>query len=547
MYSNTIIEITDDSKNIYEIYKSLLVLSENADIVKNLIGSVDEFIEHAKNLGKITEKDIAFEQAHIKSFYKTVFNEINAEENNQSKEITEEYTEESKNLFIIIYGYGLVGKITLKNLLENLKNNLFSNSYFKENYDTINFLIYDPDDKVLHKHLYNFKLPFRILSGIEINSAEEFIDTGLNIDVALFNDFDSLINILKNIKDDYKNYKKYNSIEENIETVFISCLPTNIIEDKLDYSPFIDLEKNLYKLKKNFDKNLLFINRSSTPPGFMKNILNKLDIKKYVHIPERINLLSSYEEFIDKNKTLKYEEYPLIIGIDNFDDKTLQELIFHFFPEYKMVAYTNETELAKIMENYYRRLNISFQNLLYEVSRQFACDYKIVKDLISTKNDFYNQAMTFNPGLIGGSCIGVDEKWLEEQSKNMNLSNLNYALDTIDFSVYNFIKNYIKALLDFSKIEHLIVFGTGYKDNIKDTKFSKTYELIKELKELYPQLIIIEGDKAFDNIETIKEFLNYNPYHFILLNENPINKEIRKLYKERILFDLSKEFGKVED
>jgi len=546
MHSNIITEMIDDSKNIYEIYKSLLFLSENADTVKNLIGSVDEFIEHAKDLGKITEKDIAFEQAQIESFYKTIFNEINTKENNQSKEIAEECTEGLKNLFIIIYGYGLVGKVTLKNLLENLKNNLFSNSYFKENYDTINFLIYDPDDEVLHRHLYDFKLPFKILSGVEINSDEEFNDTGLDIDIVLFNNFNSLLNILKNIKDDYKNYEKYNFINESIETVFISCLPTNVIENELDYSPFINLEKDLYKIKEVFDKDLLFINRSSTPPGFMKNILNKLDIKKYIHIPERINLLSSYEDFINKNKTLKYDEYPLIIGIDDFNDKISQELIFHLFPEYKMVARTNETELAKIMENYYRRLNISFQNLLYEISRQFSCNYKTVKDLISTKNDFYNQAMSFNPGLIGGSCIGVDEKWLEEQSKNMNLSNLNYALDTIDFSVYNFIKSYIKALLDLSKIEHLIVFGTGYKDNIKDTKFSKTYELIKELKELYPQLIIIEGDKAFNNIETVKEFLSYNPYHFILLNENPINKEIRKLYKERILFDLSKEFGKVE-
>jgi len=73
MYSNIITEITDDSKNIYEIYKSLMFLSENAEVVKKLIGSVDEFIEQAKDFGKMTEKDVDFEQAHIESFYKTVF------------------------------------------------------------------------------------------------------------------------------------------------------------------------------------------------------------------------------------------------------------------------------------------------------------------------------------------------------------------------------------------------------------------------------------------------------------------------------------------
>ncbi len=65
-------------------------------------------------------------------------------------------------------------------------------------------------------------------------------------------------------------------------------------------------------------------------------------------------------------------------------------------------------EAAKVIENTQRDLNIAFMNELSAIFQQLGIDTGDVLAAASTKWNFMN----FQPGLVGGHCIGVDPYYL---------------------------------------------------------------------------------------------------------------------------------------
>ena len=65
-------------------------------------------------------------------------------------------------------------------------------------------------------------------------------------------------------------------------------------------------------------------------------------------------------------------------------------------------------EAAKVIENTQRDLNIAFMNELSEIFERMGIDTGDVLAAASTKWNFQN----FQPGLVGGHCIGVDPYYL---------------------------------------------------------------------------------------------------------------------------------------
>src|SRR4029434_8062017 len=65
-------------------------------------------------------------------------------------------------------------------------------------------------------------------------------------------------------------------------------------------------------------------------------------------------------------------------------------------------------EAAKVIENAQRDLNIAFMNELSAICHQLGIDTGDVLAAAATKWNFLN----FQPGLVGGHCIGVDPYYL---------------------------------------------------------------------------------------------------------------------------------------
>ena len=72
-------------------------------------------------------------------------------------------------------------------------------------------------------------------------------------------------------------------------------------------------------------------------------------------------------------------------------------------------------EAAKIIENCQRDINIAFVNELAMLFNLMKIDTKEVLKAAGTKWNF----LPFNPGLVGGHCIGVDPYYLTYKAKEL--------------------------------------------------------------------------------------------------------------------------------
>ena len=147
---------------------------------------------------------------------------------------------------------------------------------------------------------------------------------------------------------------------------------------------------------------LSWCNRGDMVPELEKQSGLKLNKEFYCgYSPERINPG-------DKKFTLSN-----IIKITSGSNAFACEIIDNVYNEI-ITAGTHKVksikvaEAAKVIENTQRDLNIALVNELSIIFNKMNIDTKEVLDAASTKWNF----MPFQPGLVGGHCIGVDPYYL---------------------------------------------------------------------------------------------------------------------------------------
>lgn len=141
-------------------------------------------------------------------------------------------------------------------------------------------------------------------------------------------------------------------------------------------------------------------------------------------------------------------------------------------------------EAAKIIENSQRDINIAFMNEVSIIFNKIGIDTKAVIDAASTKWNF----MKFNPGLVGGHCIGVDPYYLIYRSKQLGYdSKVILSGRTVNDGMGKFIaENTIKSLIKVDKKikdAKVAIMGITFKENCPDIRNSKVMDIIEELRE----------------------------------------------------------------
>lgn len=136
-------------------------------------------------------------------------------------------------------------------------------------------------------------------------------------------------------------------------------------------------------------------------------------------------------------------------------------------------------EAAKVIENAQRDINIAFIN---EVTKIFgALDLSIwdVLDAARTKWNF----LPFEPGLVGGHCIGVDPYYLSFRAQQLGIDpQVVLAGRAINDDMGRWIADRIHAALGETPGDVLIL-GLTFKENVPDLRNSKVVDLIRCLAE----------------------------------------------------------------
>lgn len=298
--------------------------------------------------------------------------------------------------------------------------------------------------------------------------------------------------------------------------IFIITVPTPVKKNK----PHLKILKSATEMvAKYLIKNSIVIYESTVYPGVTENIcrriLEKISKLKYkrdfnlAYSPERVNPG-------DKKRTI--EKINKVIGASNVSTMNKVKKIYSSFLGKKVytVSDIKTAEASKVIENAQRDINIAFMNELYEIFHHSDINIKEVLSAANTKWNF----LKFEPGLVGGHCIGVDPYYLAEFAKKNNvkpkivLSGRKTNEDAVKV-VFNIICKKLKNINN----PKILILGATFKENCPDVRNSKILELDKLLNknkyytEIYDPWI---KNKNLKNIFLDKMPLN-KKYHLIFI------------------------------
>lgn len=162
-------------------------------------------------------------------------------------------------------------------------------------------------------------------------------------------------------------------------------------------------------------------------------------------------------------------------------------------------------EAAKVIENTQRDLNISLMNELALIFNKMGIDTKDVLAAAASKWNF----LPFEPGLVGGHCIGVDPYYLTYKAATLGYTpQVILSGRSINDSMGGFIASQtVKELIKSGRCVKgsiVTVLGFTFKENVPDIRNTRAIDIIRELQDYGIEVQIF--DPMADAHEIMEEY-----------------------------------------
>ena len=160
-------------------------------------------------------------------------------------------------------------------------------------------------------------------------------------------------------------------------------------------------------------------------------------------------------------------------------------------------------EAAKVIENTQRDLNIALMNELALIFNKLGIGTKDVLEAAGTKWNF----LRFEPGLVGGHCIGVDPYYLTFKAESIGYHpQIILAGRRINDNMGKYVaENTVKMLIKAGKAvkgSKVLILGLAFKEDISDIRNTRVIDIYNELKE-YEVDVSVHDPYAYE--EEVKE------------------------------------------
>ena len=183
-------------------------------------------------------------------------------------------------------------------------------------------------------------------------------------------------------------------------------------------------------------------------------------------------------------------------------------------------------EASKIIENTQRDVNIALVNELSIIFDRIGINTYEVLEAAGTKWNF----LKFQPGLVGGHCIGIDPYYLTWKSNKLGyhakvINSGRYVNDSMGFYVG---KQTVKRLLarDINPLEaRVLVMGLTFKENVADIRNTKVIDVIRELESFNVQVDLVDPQASAEEVKeeyelTLREAPEAGAYDAIIAAVN---------------------------
>jgi len=285
----------------------------------------------------------------------------------------------------------------------------------------------------------------------------------------------------------------------------IICVPTPLTKMKdPDLTYIINTTQGIAKTLR---KGQLIVLESTTYPGTTEElVLPKLE-EKGLKVEKDFFLAFSPEREDPGNKNWKTADIPKVVGgVGPKSTEIAKELYQSAIKRVVPVSSARVAEMAKLLENIYRSVNIALANEMKIIADRMGIDIWEVIEAASTKPFGFTP---FYPGPgLGGHCIPIDPFYLSWKVREFNLTTRFIELaGEINTRMPEYV---VEKTMDALNLQNkplsestVLILGVAYKKDIDDMRESPALEIIKLFQE--KGATVLYNDPFFDKIPLVRK------------------------------------------
>lgn len=276
--------------------------------------------------------------------------------------------------------------------------------------------------------------------------------------------------------------------------IYVVTVPTPVDKNnRPDLTPLYKASETVGMVLKKGD---IVIYESTVYPGVTEEecvpVLEKVSGLKFNvdfyagYSPERINP-GDKEHTVSKIKKVTSGSTPEIAEIVDQLYRSIISAGTHKASSIKVA------EAAKVIENSQRDINIAFVNELARIFNRLGIDTRDVLEAAASKWNFLH----FQPGLVGGHCIGVDPYYLAQKAQETGYHpEIILAGRRLNDGMGEYIAHEVVKLMLKKDIpvrgSKILVLGITFKENCPDVRNTRVVDILRTLKEYETEITIYD-------------------------------------------------------
>ncbi len=266
------------------------------------------------------------------------------------------------------------------------------------------------------------------------------------------------------------------------------CVPTPLDAHQEPDTSYV--ESSAKSVSQYLHKGMMVVLESTTYPGTTEELVRRiLEEGSGLKCGEDFYLGFSPERVDPGNKRFKVKNTPKIVGAIGEDAAEVISKVYSTVLDGEIVTVSSPAvaEMAKILENTYRNINIGLVNELGRLCNRMGISIWEVIDAAKTKPYGFQ---AFYPGSgVGGHCIPLDPYYLTWKAREYGFhTTLIENSMTINDGQPEYVAERAMHILNRNKKAingaKILLLGIAYKNDIDDYRESPAIRVLKELKKL---------------------------------------------------------------
>jgi UDP-N-acetyl-D-glucosamine dehydrogenase len=334
----------------------------------------------------------------------------------------------------------------------------------------------------------------------------------------------------------------------------IICVPTPLDERREPDLSYV--EQTAIAIQPNLQRGQLVVLESTTYPGTTEELVLPILEKSGLRCPiasgpENENVACDFflafspEREDPGNKQYGLAQIPKVVGgLNPPSGRAACAIYAQVVAKVIPVSSTRAAEMAKLLENIFRCVNIALVNELKMLSLRMNIDIWEVIDAAATKPFGF---MPFYPGPgLGGHCIPIDPYYLSWKAREFDFSTrfIELAGEVNTAMPYHVVDAIAAALNNHKKSlngSKLLILGMAYKKDVDDLRESPTLKIMQLLQ---------QRGAAFDyNDPYFPKLHKMRHYNFEEMKSVPLNPQTLAGYDAVVISTdhSSYDFGAIVD